>query len=286
MGALFTGWRGTEQARLKGLALGLHPKELVEELGEGLLAHYEGKPLVDHYAVYQHLLDYWSETMQDDAYLIASDGWKADTYRIIETDKKGKQKDKGWTCDLVPKELIIARYFQADADAVSVLQSKLEADTAVRTELEEEHGGEDGLFSELEKVNKGGVNARLKELKGDPDGADEEAALKAWIKAATAEAAAKKAIKTAESALDAKALAKYPELTEAEVKTLVVDDKWLATLSSRIHGELDRISQQLTHRVMALADRYETPLPKAANRVGELQSKVDAHLKRMGFAWN
>ena len=79
---------------------GFRPKELITELGESLLAHYAGKPLIKHYDVYQHLMDYWAETMQDDCYLIAADGWKAETYRVIETDKKGKEKDKGWTCDL------------------------------------------------------------------------------------------------------------------------------------------------------------------------------------------
>ena len=43
--------------------------------------------------------DYWAEIMQDVCYLIAADGWKAETYRVIETDKKGKEKDKGWTCE-------------------------------------------------------------------------------------------------------------------------------------------------------------------------------------------
>ena len=75
---------------------------MIAALAEDLLAHYTDKPLIDKYDVYQHLMDYWAETMQDDCYLIAADGWKAETYRIIEKDKKGKEKDKGWTCDLVP----------------------------------------------------------------------------------------------------------------------------------------------------------------------------------------
>ncbi len=59
------------------------------------------------------------------------------------------------------------------------------------------------------------------------------------------EAAAKKAIKDAEEALDGKALAKYPTLSKDEVKTLVVDDNWLAGIAATIHGEMDRISQTL-----------------------------------------
>jgi len=163
MEALFDDWRASAAARLKSLEPGFHPKELIAELGEGLLAHYEGKPLVDHYAIYQHLMDYWSETMQDDAYLIAADGWKAEPTRILVKDKKGKTKDKGWTCDLVPKELIVARYFQAEAEALDALQSDLDAATAARTELEEEHGGDEGALSTVS--GKGDAEQVLREAR-------------------------------------------------------------------------------------------------------------------------
>lgn len=285
MEELFDTWRSTVALKLKDLETGFHPKELISELGESLLTHYEGQPLVSNYAVYQHLMDYWAETMQDDTYLLSSDGWNAETSRIIVTDNKGKPKDKGWMCDLVPKHLIVARYFNEDAQTIEDLQIKLDAAATERTELEEDHCGEDGLFAELEKVNKSNVNARLKELKGDDEAGEEVAALKAWAKAASTELAAKKAIKTAKAALDAESYSTYPKLTEDEVKVLVVDDKWLATLSNHIHGELDRISQALTQRVTELAARYETTLPEASVEVDALQARVDGHLQQMGFSW-
>src|SRR5437899_1335253 len=83
-------------------------------------------------------------------------------------------------------------------------------------------------------------------------------------------------------ALDAEAYAKYPKLTEVEIKTLVVDDKWLAALEAAIHGEMVRVSQALTQRVKELAERYETPLPRMQGRVAELEAKVSRHLERMG----
>ena len=95
----------------------------------------------------------------------------------------------------------------------------------------------------------------------------------------------KKRIKDAETALDAKAYAQHSQLTNDDVKELVVDDKWLATLEVAIHGEMDRISQQLTTRLRELADRYDRPLPKMAERVSELEAKVYGHLETMGFAW-
>ena len=107
----FADWAERRARMLKALDKGCHPKEVIAKLGESLLSHYEEKPLINAYDAYQHLMDYWTATMQDDLYLIAADGWKAETYRIIETDKKGKQRDKGWACDLIPKPLIVSRYF-------------------------------------------------------------------------------------------------------------------------------------------------------------------------------
>lgn len=75
------------------------------------------------------------------------------------------------------------------------------------------------------------------------------------------------------------------QLTEAEIKTLVVDGKWLAALEAAVGGEMDRVSQHLTQRVKELAERYETPLPEMADRVAELEAKVNRHLETMGFAW-
>jgi type I restriction enzyme M protein len=50
--------------------------------------------------------------------------------RIVEKDKKGKEKDKGWTCDLVPKALIVARYFAKEQAAIDQLRPDLEGVTA------------------------------------------------------------------------------------------------------------------------------------------------------------
>ncbi len=285
MNAHFATWKDKTAKSLRALKAGCHPKELIGSLSEDLLTHYVGQPLIDKYDAYQHLMDYWAETMQDDCYLIATDGWKAETSRIIEKDKKGKEKDKGWTCDLVPKSLIVARYFAKEQEGIDQLTAELESVTARLTELEEEHGGEEGAFSELDKVNKANIAARLKEIEGEKDVNDEAAVLSEWLKLNGDEADLKKRLKEAEASLDAKAYAKYPALTEAEIKTLVVDDKWLAALDRDIHGEMARVSQQLTQRVKELAERYETPMPQMVSRVADLEVKVNRHLNKMGFSW-
>ncbi len=286
MNAHFTAWRQKSEKTLRDLKAGCHPKEVIAALAEDLLAHYTGKPLIDKYDVYQHLMNYWATTMQDDCYLIAADGWKAETTRIIEKDKKGKEKDKGWTCDLVPKALIVARYFAKEQEAIDKHVANLESVTTRITEMEEEHGGEEGAFSELDKVNKSNVTSRLKEIEGNKEAQEEAAVLNEWLKLASEEADLKKRLKDAEAALDAKAYAQYPRLTAAEIQTLVADDKWLAALDAAVHGEMDRISQALTYRVKELAERYETPMPQMVSRVAEMEAKVNGHLERMGFSWN
>jgi type I restriction enzyme M protein len=286
---VFADWREIATKHLTGFGKDGHPKALIETLAEDLLAAFRNAPLLDAYDIYQHLMDYWAESMQDDAYLIAADGWVAVPTRIVETDKKGRSRDKGWACDLAPKPLIVARYFATEQAELESKQAELEAATAALAELEEEHGGEEGCLGGLDKIAKAEVNARLKEIKGligrDPDARDESAVLKRWLELAEQETALKRAVKEQDAALDGLAFAKYPALTETEIRSLVVDDKWMARLSAAVRGELDRVSQTLTGRIRELAERYATPLPELCEEVEALSARVDEHLKKMGASW-
>ena len=281
----FDDWRESATRRLTAFDKDGHPKALIETLAEELLTAFRPAPLLDAYDVYQHLMDYWAETMQDDCYLIAADGWVAKPVRIVETDKKGKRKDKGWACDLIPKSLIVARYFAKEQAALDAQQMELETSTASLAELEEEHGGEEGVLGALDKIAKAEVNARLKEIKCDKESKDEVTVLRRWLELSESEAALKRAVKEQDAELDAFAYEKYPALAEAEIKTLVVDDKWMTYLSAAVRGELDRVSQTLTGRIRELAERYATPLPEIEREVATLAARVEEHLRKMGASW-
>lgn len=156
-------------------------------------------------------------------------------------------------------------------------------------EMDEEHGGEEGLLADAKndkgKITRASVKARQTEIKRDKDAADERKVLDAYADLIEREAAAGKPVKDAQKALDAKVADQYAKLTEAEIKTLVVEDKWLAALAASVQGELDRVSQTLTGRIRQLAERYATPLPRLAEEVETLATRVDDHLKKMGFVW-
>jgi type I restriction enzyme M protein len=121
------------------------------------------------------------------------------------------------------------------------------------------------------------------QLTMEDDEAQEAEVLKQYLALIEQEAAANKQVKDAQKALDAKVAAKYGQFSEGEIKTLVVNDKWLAALAAAVQSELDRVSQALTGRIQELADRYATPLPKLIAEVDCLAARVDEHLKKMGF---
>jgi len=275
--ALFEGWKSTHRPLLAGIQLGDRPKALIETLSERLLEAFQTAPLIDAYDMYQHLMDYWAETMQDDAWLIALEGWKA----VLD----GKPN-----IDLIPSALIVARYFAADQQAIEALEAERDASSRQMEELEEEYGGDEGLLAEA-RTDKGKLTAksvkdRIKAIKGDKDAADDRKLLDTCLALIEEEAAAGKKVKDAQKALDAQVTAKYGQLTQGEIKTLVVDDKWLAALAASVQGELDRVSRGLTGRIRQLAERYATPLPALAGELETLAARVGEHVKKMGFAWN
>jgi type I restriction enzyme M protein len=301
----FDRWKKATGPRLAGVKKGDHPKALIETLAEDLLANFRDAPLLDAYDVYQHLMDYWAETMQDDCYLIAVDGWRAgaqprELVQVKNKDgkliwpenhdyKKGKRRFKS---DLIPAILLIARYFGPEQAAIDSLEADLASLEQQLDELKEDHTGEDGLLTEgvegegdKQKITAKAIKARLRDIGLDPTFDDERQALEGYEALLDKQAELKARLKKAEEDLDAKLDAKYPKLTDEEIKTLVIDDKWLATLTAALQGELDRVSQTLMGRIRQLAERYATPLPNLADSVADLAARVEGHLKRMGAAW-
>ena len=282
---VFSDWRATTVPLVAAFGKGSNPKELIASIAETLLVAFDDTPLLNSYDIYQHLMDYWAETMQDDAYLIAADGWVAVPERIVETAKNGKVKDKGWTSELIPKSLMVTRYFAKEVAALEDKQAELEATTAALVELEDEHGSESGFLGQLEKIAKSDVAAQAKVLKGDKNAQDELAVLNRWLELSEQETTLKRAVRDEEAALDGFAYARYPKLAEDEIKTLVIDGKWMAHLTAAVQGELDRVSQTLTRRIYELAERYASPLPQLSAEVNALATRVDGHLKLMGASW-
>ncbi|MBC8507753.1 MAG: N-6 DNA methylase [Chloroflexi bacterium] len=294
--ARFADWQTRSRPALIGLEVGASPKDLIAALAADLLETFAPARLIDRYDVYQRLMSYWTDVMQDDVYMIVDEGWGvAGRLRLITANGKGTEKADltigklKYKADLIPPSLIVARYFAAEQNEITALQAEAEYLSGQMDELKKEHSAEDGLLAEVVNdkgnITKGAMTARLKEIGGDLDADDERQVLEAYRKLMDDLARVNKAVKAAQKALDEKVTAQYQQLTEEEIKTLVVDDKWLATLAAAVQGELERVSQALSGRIIELAERYAAPLPQLAQDVDDLANKVDAHLEKMGFAW-
>lgn len=289
--SLFTEYKTTNHARMNAIGPDTKPKDFIKTIAEDLLERYANKPLIGQYDIYQHLLDYWNETMKDDVYLLVEDGWVATVKRIIEKNKKtGKETDKGWTCDLIPKTLVINRFLATEQQAVWVVETALESLQAEIATIEEEHAGEEGLLSEATNdkgsLTKATITAFVKDNKTNPAEKEAVALANSLLKLFNRDAELKKELKEKTTALDDLTLAKFKALTETEVRTLVVDDKWLTSLQTVIQTEIDAISQRLTTRVKELSDRYENTLGELDSETKTIENKVIAHLEKMGLVWN
>ena len=291
------GWRREHAPRLRKLAVGHAPKALIRDLSEDLLHRFAGLPLLDRYDVYQCLMDYWDEVMQDDVYLVVTEGWAAAARPRVLVPVKGKGtaeppdltvNRKKYRMDLVPPGLVVTRCFATEQAEVDRLRTEEEGIARELEEFVEEYSGEDGLLegatTDAGKVTQAAVKARLKAVVGDPEGQEERDVLEVCLDLMKALAAAKRVAKAAQTRLNSKVLARYATLTAAEITELVVGDKWMASVEGAIGQVVERLTGGLVDRVRVLEGRYAKPLPELARQVEDYGAKVEGHLKRMGLS--
>ncbi len=132
-------------------------------------------------------------------------------------------------------------------------------------------------------INEGNVKKRIRDLKGKLNANAEIQVLKKYGKLKEDIADGKRVQKVLKYELLTQLEAKYKALTEDETKTLVVENKWMATLAERLNNEMLRISQQLSTRVSELAERYDQTLAAIDGDIVALEEKVKKHLSIMGF---
>lgn len=283
-------WKNKVYPTLSSIDTETAPKRFIHHIAESLLNEYQGKDLIDSYDIYQHLMNYWNDVQKDDVYMIIEEGWTAKVRRIIEKNAKGKEVDKGWICDLIPKDIVIDYYFADKKEFIQNLESKLESIMAEISQYEEEHTAEGGLLelacNDNGKITKVTLAKRLKEVKKDPSEKEAVALMQTFEKLFAKQDKLKKEIKTSQEELETALLKQYGLLTHAEIKTLVINQKWLATLKANIQSELDAISQRLTTRIKELGERYDETLDDLDSTTKDLEMNVKSHLQKMGLVWN
>ncbi|MEG2917836.1 MAG: type I restriction-modification system subunit M [Clostridium sp.] len=272
------------------------PKDIIKKISEDILESFKSVELISEYDVYQGLMSYWNEVMHDDTYLIVLDGWKIGN-EIEWTYKETKKKDGtivkskepvDYEGRLIPKELLINKYFKEDKEVIEDLEVNKEEIVGSQEELLEEHGGEEGLLVEVisdNKISKANLTKRIKEIKSLPDYKEELEVLNKYLSLLDEASKVDKKIKDIKAELDKKIIKKYSELSVEEIKDIVVNEKWMDILTNNIEELLEGISQNLNSSINDLVKRYEDTMTKLDEEFKCLEGKVEEHLKRMGYRW-
>jgi len=264
----FEAWKAKTAEFLKKIQPGDKPKLIIAQISESLLASFAELPLVDKYDVYQLLMLYWEESMQDDVHSLVVDGW---------------------TSDLIAPELIVQRWFRHTQDEINKMTDQRDEISQKIEEIAEEQNPEDDLLAEVKndkgKITKALVTVRIKEIKHDPDSSEEMKLLNELTGLFEQEVKLKFVQKYLEKTLELQLKQKIAKLSQDEIKSLLVEDKWLARLQSELIDSIDLISHRFSSHLQELAERYTEPLPQIEQEVTELSKKVEEHLRKMGFTW-
>lgn len=301
--AKFDQWH--TQNNLRHIERGNRPKALIQIWSEDVLHTFQDSQLIAAYDVYQIFMDYWAEIWQDDVYIISQDGWEAGknlqeitassketanlnvVFEIKETDKKGKTKTKRLTkkfyAELIAPELIAARYFPEQVAQVQNCQNALDTATQNLENYLEEHSDENGpLANATDGKGKITIKTLKAEQKTNTD-SEEQCIIAQAITLFEAESNSKSALKSAQEALNLAVFHQYSQLTVDEIQTLLVEDKWLASLQTALTGEIERVIQTFVSRLQELESRYHQTLTELTDEVQAASEKVNAHLKALGL---
>lgn len=178
---IFESWRDEVRDILLGITADTEPKELVRQLGSLVLTAYADSQFLDNYDIYDCIMNYWNEKLQDDVYAIKAYGYEAAReveYQYAQKkvkDESGetisvddKSKVKSFDGSLIPRAIIEAEYFSDKLDAIQTLADKREQLDYELTEMRENESGEDGLLNEVltegGDLPKANLTKRLKEL--------------------------------------------------------------------------------------------------------------------------
>lgn len=295
VGAAFGRWRENVDGSLQSITENTVPKALIRTLSDELLANFAPLTLLDKYDIFEVLLAYWNETMADDTAMIVESGYLLgrETEDIKEIQKSGKHKGEekivGWEGTLIPKAVIAEVFYPEERAAVEKAEQNLRDEEAALEEYIETNGEDDNILQDCKndngKIDSKLVAAKMKDTKGKKGQEDDYKILSEYDRREKRVKGARKLLNEKRSELEGKCLARYPKLTEDEIKELLTNHKWYVAVKNGIDELYTAVSHRLTTRVTELAERYECPLPEMEKTVEEEEEKVRRHLERMGFKW-
>ena len=285
----FENWH--DENDLKSIKQKDHPKELIKKYGESLLKYFKETKLVSDYDVYQVFMDYVADTLSDDVYAIAQNGWLSarDLTPVEKGDKQtpnlilgSGRNAKKFVSEIIPPELVAKRYFTQILDQISLLEAQISKKQDEFTNFVDEFG-EDELSNVYDDKDKMTLKSLKEAIRQTSDKNEQEIYNKA-LQILTEQKELESTLKAATGELNQKVFDKFKTLDENDIKTLVVDGKWLSELKEQILSTVERAVQERITRISTLAARYDKTLDELTERASTLSLRVKAHLDAMDKA--
>ena len=304
--ATFSDWKKYADPILTNLKGDDSNKNIIANLSNEIIEKFSTLELLDKYDVYQVLLAYWNETMNDDVLLVIQDddgyGVARITDDIKEEPKESKKAKKegskekkakepkviGWEGRIIPKQIVLYAFFEVEQKDISQKEEALSISESELEELVENNSEEDGILADYigddEKVDSKKIATREKLLAKEKKTTEEEyKILSRYIELESSIKQQKKSINELKKKLDENCRARYASFTDEEIKDLLVNRKWYKTLEDGIQNLYVTVANQLTRRITELYERYESTLPELTKELEEEEKEVAAHLNEMGF---
>jgi len=287
----FEVWKKTAIGLLEVINKDTRPKIFLKDISEKILDCFKPINLVDEYAIYQGFMQYWDATMKDDLYLIVENSW-VESAKPHKMEVKSKEsidfqvkKDK-FHSETLPSSIIINAFFIKEYDALAKIEADLEAVSEEITEFYESNSEDEDLISEYFNV-KGRIIKKVLSTVLKDKTLDKESIqlLNQYKTLIETEDSLKDARKKLDEELTTKIIEKYKKLDDNVTMKLLIEDKWIEAVSAVVYGQLDKLIQTLTKRLIDLEERYKSPLPAIENKRELLTVSVRRHLEDMGVKW-
>lgn len=281
-------------------------KEIILNLSEEILEKFSKLELLDKYDVYQVLLAYWSETMNDDVLLIIQDELGYNLAKITDDikeepkeskkAKKDSAKEKkpkepkiiGWEGRLIPKQIVLDAFFALEQKEIEKAEEKLSQTESEFEDFIENNSDENGYFTDYmgddEKIDSKKITSRVKFLTKEKKTQNEEyKILNNYVDYESSIKSQKKHITELKKVLDDNCRNRYETFTDAEIKDLLVNRKWYKAIDDGIQNLYITVANHLTKRIVELYERYENTLSELNTKLAEEEKVVFGYLTQMGF---
>ncbi|MGY0255814.1 type I restriction-modification system subunit M, partial [Limosilactobacillus fermentum] len=247
---------------------------------------------VDQYAGYQIVADLWQNSLEEDAELIAANGfYEAGRTRKPNMVEKGSGAKKrtvqdGWLGAIVPNDLIADVLYQGDKAKINELEQKATDIESELSELVEAAKIEDTpeydvLFDVLKKndddepqdsFESKKVKAALKESE---KGSNEANYLKQVNNLMSAKTKTNREIKNAKADLQEAIYARIEQLTDEEIDQLM-QEKWFGGFEEKM---VKLVTQPLLADLQTLEmlnDRYADTLDDIDSQISQAESELNS----------